>query len=314
MFFQTSNSRVFNSMNDASPNERRLTAGGVMAAFLRRRARNHALLLLLGFVVISLPGCSIPRRIRTPQRYSNGVVFVLPGIEGRSVWNRDIALGLDEGGVRSAIELYDWTTGVPGGFVVNLAYIERNRREAKTLADKIVNYRQRYPGNPVHIVGHSAGAGIAVLALEALPPGRQIDSAILLAPALSPEHNLCTALRRTRYGIVNFHSEYDIGFLKLGTSVFGSVDREWGSSAGAVGFDVPADLSPEDRVLYDERLKQVKWNPRLKAVGASGSHLGWASRQFATEYLAPLIIQHEVARPVREQIRKPPTAAEESGP
>lgn len=286
--------------------ERNSPGGGVRLVKLVLRAPRVGLLakttlLLAGLLLCS--GCSIPRRIRTPQRYTNGVVYVLPGIEGRSVWNRDIALGLDEGGVRSAIELYDWTTGVPGGFVVNLAYLERNRRQAQRLADKIINYRQRYPGNPVHIVGHSAGAGVAVLTLEALPAGRQIDSAILLAPALSPEYDLTTALRRTRYGVVNFHSEQDIGFLKLGTTVFGSVDREWGSSAGAVGFRAPQTLSPEDKELYDGRLRQVKWSPRLKSVGASGSHLGWASRQFATEYLAPLIIQHEVARPLREPAR-----------
>jgi len=225
-------------------------------------------------------------------------VFVLPGIEGRSVWNRDIALGLDEGGVTSAIEVYDWTTGVPGTFVYNLADLERNRRQARGLADRILAYRDRYPGSPVHLVGHSAGGGIAVLALEALPPGRQIDQAILLAPALSPDYDLSTALRRTRYGICNFYSTRDVSFLKLGTSLFGPIDRAFGMSAGAVAFRTPDGLNEADRALYATRLRQVRWNPRMKEVGASGSHLGWASRKFAGEYLAPLIRQNEAARPV----------------
>jgi pimeloyl-ACP methyl ester carboxylesterase len=266
-----------------------------IGVFLRRFAAAMAVGLCL---LIASTGCRAPRSIRTADRYTRGVVFVLPGIEGRSVWNRNIALGLDEGGVASAIEVYDWTTGVPGTFVYNLANLDRNRQEARKLADRILAYRDRYPGSPVHVIGHSAGGGIAVLALEALPPGRQIDMAILLAPALSPDYDLSTALRRTRYGICSFYSTRDVSFLKVGTSLFGPVDRNFGASAGAVGFSPPDGLNESDRALYASRLRQVRWNPRMREVGVDGTHLGWASRTFASEYLAPLIKQHEAARPL----------------
>jgi hypothetical protein len=121
-----------------------------IGVFLRRFAAAMALGLCL---LIASPGCRAPRSIRTADRYTRGVVFVLPGIEGRSVWNRNIALGLDEGGVASAIEVYDWTTGVPGTFVYNLANLDRNRQEARKLADRILAYRDRYPGSPVHVIG-----------------------------------------------------------------------------------------------------------------------------------------------------------------
>lgn len=249
-------------------------------------------------VLITGAGCRVPQGVYTGDRYVRGVVFVLPGIEGRSVWNRNIAIGLNQGGVTSAIEVYDWTTGLPGGFVVNLTNLERNRRQARELARRILAQRDRYPGSPVHLIGHSAGGGIAVLALEALPPGRQIDQAILLAPALSLDYDLTTALRRTRYGICNFYSTRDVSFLKVGTSLFGPIDREFGVSAGAVGFRPPDDLNESDRALYASRLRQVRWKPRMKQLGASGSHLGWASRKFASEYLAPLIKPSEAARPL----------------
>lgn len=243
-------------------------------------------------------GCTTPGRFRSADRYQRGVVYILPGIEGRSPWNRNIALGLDEGGVTSAIEVYDWTVGFPGGEVVNLANLERNRRQARWLANKIVAYRKRYPGRPVHLIGHSGGGGIAVLTLEALPPGRQIDMTILLAPALSPDYDLSVALRRTRVGVCNFYSRHDVGFLKVGTVLFGQIDRGHGFSAGAVGFEIPESLVPEDRALYHERLRQVAWDERLKRHGATGTHLGWASRQFAREYLAPLIKYNEASRPI----------------
>lgn len=260
-------------------------------------------------------GCRVPHKTHTSDRYVYGMVLVLPGIEGRSVWNRNIAVGLDEGGVSSAIEVYDWTSGMPGGYVYNLANLDRNRAQARKVADRILAHRRRYPGSPVHLVGHSGGGGIAVLTLEALPPGRQIDQAILLAPALSPDYDLTLALRRTRRGLCNFYSTRDVGFLKVGTSLFGPIDRNYGVSAGAVGFKVPEGLNESDRQLYDSRLRQVRWNPQLKEVGASGSHTGWASRKFAREYLAPLIKQVEAARPVPAEYfqrdrSRPPTQEE----
>ncbi len=261
--------------------------------------------LLLAAALFAVCGCATPGRLHTAARYARGVVFVLPGIEGPSPLNRDVALGLDDGGVSSAIEIYDWTVGVPGSMIVNLAYLERNRAQAQRLADRIVEYRALRPGRPVHLVGHSGGAAIAIMALEALPPGRQIDMAILLAPAISPGYDLTTALRRTRRGIVNFYSERDVGLLRVGTTIFGSVDREHGASAGATGFSVPAGLGEASRGLYASKLHQVAWDPRLRRAGASGTHIGWASREFAAGFLASLIVESEAAAAARRPYGDP---------
>lgn len=261
------------------------------------RYRCEAGLAVFGAVLaLAAPGCvSVPSDLRAPQRYRRGLVLVLPGIEGRSRLNSGIAVGLDEGGVTSAIEIYDWTVGLPGGFMYNLVNLERNRREAQRLAGRVVEYRQQHPGRPVHIIGHSGGGGVAVLALEALPAEQAVETAILLAPALSPAYNLTAALERTVQGICNFHSERDVGLLKVGTTVFGSIDRAHGAAAGAVGFILPEELSAHGRTLYTRRLRQVAWSPRLKQYGANGTHAGWAARRFARKYLAP-IIQHNEAR------------------
>jgi pimeloyl-ACP methyl ester carboxylesterase len=265
--------------------------GDVPARYFRR-LRGTACARLALLLLAAGPACQPPSRLRSPERFANGIVFVLPGIEGRSIWNRNIAVGLDRGGVDAAIEVYDWTIGLPA--VYNLIDIYRNRREARKLAGRIVEHRLRYPVSPVHLIGHSGGGGIAVLTLEALPAGCEIDMAILLAPALSPNYDLTAALARTRYGICNFYSHYDIGFLTVGTTVFGSVDRDLGPSAGAVGFREPPGLSAMGRELYARRLRQVAWTPELAGLGASGSHFGWASEQFAAQYLAPLIRQNRL--------------------
>lgn len=257
------------------------------------RSRSAALGALFTTLLLTATGCTPPSYVRAEYRYQHGLVYVLPGIEGQSVLNKNIVIGLDEGGVRSAIEIYDWTYGIPGSTVMNLVDIDRNRNEAARLAARIVEYRDRYPGKPVHLIGHSGGGAVAILTLEALPPGRQIDMAILLAPALSPEYDLSVALRRTGHGIQNYYSENDIGFLMLGTTVFGTADRAHGVSAGAVGFRLPTEASDGTRQVYREKLRQVEWDPRLKRVGASGSHIGWASETFARDYLAPRIVRNE---------------------
>ena len=134
-------------------------------------ARLHVALGCLAGVLVTSVGCRVPERISSPARHDCGIVLVLPGIEGRSVWSRNVVLGLDEGGVASAIEIHDWTTGVPGNFVYNLANLKRNRRAAREVARRIFEYLRRHPDRPVHVVGHSGGGGIAVLALDVRPPG-----------------------------------------------------------------------------------------------------------------------------------------------
>jgi pimeloyl-ACP methyl ester carboxylesterase len=253
----------------------------------------RGLIMLATFAgALASAGCWTPAHISGDDRLSRGIVYVLPGIEGRSIWNYDIAVGLDQGGVDSAIEVYDWTIGVPS--VYNLVDVNRNRRQAQRLAQRIVEHQVRYPGTPVHLVGHSAGGGVTVLVLEELPEGHRVDLAILLAPALSPTYDLTTALQHTRRGIVSFHSEYDLALLGLGTLCFGSVDRRLGVSAGAVGFRPPSDLTQAGRDLYEQRLRQVAWCESLGRCGAPGTHFGWASRPFASGPLAALIRHDEM--------------------
>ncbi len=240
-------------------------------------------------------GCAPPDRLRDPRRYDVGLVLILPGIEGRSPLNYNLALGLDEGGVRSAIEIWDWTTGLPGGLVLNLVAFERNQREAARIAQRIARYRSDHPGRPVHLLGHSGGGGVAVLVLERLPQDVRITQALLLAPCIAPQYDLTAALRHTRFGIVNFYSPRDVALLKVGTSVFGRIDRTYGPAAGAVGFRLPAEATASLRRLYREKLRQVRWRPELRAAGADGSHFGWTSRRFAREYLAELIRPREDA-------------------
>jgi len=229
-----------------------------------------------------------PTKISSPARQSQGYVVVLPGIEGASYLNRNIARGLADGGVPSTIEVYDWTVGTLL-FPVNLRLYWRNEHEAKTIARKIMAYQDQFPGRPVHLIGHSGGGGIAILALEQLPQNRQVTSAILLAPAVAPDYDLRRALRRTQAGIWNYYSPYDVGFLRAGTLIMGTIEGKHVSAAGCVGFVEPWGLDAEDRRLYSQRLHQQRYTSKMADSGHMGSHTGWANRTFVASWLAPVI-------------------------
>ncbi len=235
-----------------------------------------------------LSGCGTVTRIVTPERLAQGYVLVLPGVEGRSFLNANVAKGLEQGHVPYAIEVYDWTAGSVFLFPISLCDLARNQAKARELAAKIVEYQDAYPGRPVHMVGHSGGGGLAILALEALPPGRQITSTIVLAPAIAPDHDLRRALRRTRAGIWNYYSPYDVGFLKAGTWIMGTIDGKHTAAAGQKGFVLPDGLDREGRQAY-LRLHQVPYDKRMAETGNTGNHTGWAKQRFVAEWLAPLI-------------------------
>ena len=234
-----------------------------------------------------LGGCAAPPQpYVTDARLDKGLVIVLPGIEGRSVFNEEICRGLNVGGVDSAIELYDWTSGVPLGFVVNLWSSDRNHKEASKIAERIARYQFNYPGRPVVLVGQSGGSAISAWTCEAMRWGRKIDGVVMLAAALSPGYRLTTALDSTKRGIVNFYSSRDVLLLWAGTSIYGTMDGKHSTSAGNVGFAVPPEkLRPKE---YD-KLYQVPWRSEMAQTGHHGMHLTSGTAGFVARYVAPLV-------------------------
>ncbi len=234
-------------------------------------------------------GC-VPERLATdPQRLDRGKVIVLPGIEGPSIWNRDLVLGLNDGGINCAIERYEWGTSVPGGALINLADLPANRRKASQLAERIVAYQQQYPGRPVVLVGHSGGAGLALLALERLPAKTKVDAAFLLAAAVGPSFDTRPARAHLSSALVNCYSRHDALLLGLGTSIFGTVDREFGFAAGAVGFRERATRAESQPATPVAPLQQIEWTPSFIQLGNIGQHESWTNRYFVRNWLAPRV-------------------------
>ncbi len=253
--------------------------------------RTSVLLTTVFSVGFVLAGCNHQPYV-TAERLDRGLVIVLPGIEGRGLWNEAICRGLDEGGVDCAIELCDWTSF--WGPLYSLRAESRNRREAQRIAQRIALYRWEHPDKPVVLVGQSGGGAMTAWIAESLGKDGAVDGIIMLAPSLSPEYMLDLALAGSGRGIVNFHSSRD-WVLGVGTTISGTMDGYHTSSAGRVGFDVPTSRpagSPQGasgRARLYQKLLQIPWTREMSVSGHTGGHLTSSSVRYVARYVAPFV-------------------------
>jgi pimeloyl-ACP methyl ester carboxylesterase len=250
-------------------------------------------------MTIDAGNAEVAPKLVFPERLDHGYTLVLPGVSGDHPTDHGVVTGLKDANVSSAIEFFDWTTGTNRPFY-HLCGIERNRIQARNIASKIVNYQERYPGRPVHLIGYSGGGGVAVLALEALSPDRRVTSAILLAPSLARDYDLRLAMSRTEHGIHNYYSRLDVPVLMVVCTAAGNTDGHHKLPAGAVGFDVPKKLDAAERKVYQERLQQHEYKLSMLVDGHIGGHLGWAAPTFVARHVAPLIGRSDAAASVAD--------------
>jgi pimeloyl-ACP methyl ester carboxylesterase len=221
-----------------------------------------------------------------PARYEDGLVVVLPGVEGVSALNLRLCTGLDDGGVKWAIELTDWS-GLLGP-LGNQTLEGWNRLVAEELSKRIVKYREDYPGRPVVVIGHSGGTAMAVWITEAMPEDHYVDGVILLSSSLSAQYDLLPALEKSLRGIINFYSSKDSVALGVGTRTAGTMDGTHSRAAGKYGFDQPA----FGGLWAYDRLFQIGWTPPMRALGVRGGHTGYTTSRFVETILAPLVLEH----------------------
>lgn len=263
-----------------------LLLGGCCTTPLARQARCPGTTEKQGVAAIVAPDS----RLALADRLDRGYTIVLPGIWGAQPVDYSIVQGLQDGDVQSAVELYDWTAGALR-LVYNLRAIDRNRREARKIAEKIVAYQDRYPGRPVHLVGYSGGGAMAVLTLEALPADRRVTDVTLLAPTLAADYDLRVALHHTQRGIHNFYSNLDVPILVVLCTAFGTTEGEHVLAAGAIGFQSPSRLEPDARKAYFAQVRQQSYSTDMMTDGHLGGHFGWSSRTFIAHHVAPLLAE-----------------------
>jgi len=246
-------------------------------------------ILLTTAALMPSAGCGNNSAYVTPDRLANGLVIILPGIEGESELNHNIRRGLIRAGVHRALPIHPWGRPVPlAGVLLNQVDFLGNRLAGMQIANMIVQYQEAHPGRPVHIIGHSGGGGVAVFAAEALPEGKQVDGLILLSASISSAYDLTKALSHCRNGIVNFYNRQDTALLGIGTTVVGNVDGTHGPSAGLIGFDKPGPNAPRAKRIAYSKLYQVALTSSM--TGGGDPHAVATRPEFVSRYVARWVI------------------------
>lgn len=250
------------------------------------------------------PGRVLSSHTAAQQQFAHAqhtYLLHLPGIAGARGMDRLMLSGLRDGGFTGEIETYDWTEHDPGLNAL-MAY-QRNQTEAQKIADKLTKKFRADPSLHIVITSHSGGTGLAVWALEKLPPDVKVDRVFLLSSALSPQYDLTKALSHVRGKIYSFFSENDVLVLGAGTKLFGTIDGVRTESAGEVGFIMPPDA---DFQQY-QKLVQKPYEKIWMEYGNIGDHIGPMHRAFSMHILAPLVIGQSSAPTAKAE--NPPAQA-----
>lgn len=221
----------------------------------------------------------------TMMQEQRGLVWMFPGIGGGAWYLEGAYRGFRDAGVDAEICINEWDTPFYNA-LGHLTEIAENRRQAAAAAEKIEKYWHDHPGARIDLVGYSAGGGMALLVTEALPPDVRVNNLVLVQAAVSPTHDLTTALQRVDGHIVNLYSEFDWFVLGLGTGALGTVDREHVASAGKNGFNL--DVAVPDEALR-VKVEQHRWGPEMIWVGHLGNHASILLYAWNKKYVAPYL-------------------------
>jgi pimeloyl-ACP methyl ester carboxylesterase len=247
--------------------------------------------------LILLPGCSDQMQMQTQTVQPDlpghhGIVYYLDGAGGGAIvtdWGRGVRKGLKMGGFKGEFVEYKWQTHL-GVLADQDSSVEYKRDKAVKLATMIAEYAQTHPGEPINIIGLSAGTAVAVYTLEALPKWCTVDVVILLGSSLDAQYNMTKALERVEDDLYVFTSSKD-GVLGMLVPMTGTADREYAGRgvAGIKGFIMPRNLDVQARASYS-KIVNVRWQQGFAKTGNFGGHTGGTHPRFVAEYLTPLLI------------------------
>ncbi len=238
--------------------------------------------VFLILLVLAWSGCKAPAP--TPAELDAGAIWMFPGIFGGDEYLGEVRRAFRDAGVEEAIYSYDWGRIPVLDSFTNLMDEEGNRQAAAAAAEQIVTYARSHPNRPIDLVGYSGGGGMVVMVAEALPEEVHLRNMALVHGAVSPDYDLTVCLRHVNGRLINFHSHLDWLILGLGTSLFGTMDREYVEAAGKDGFHL--ETAVPDPVLR-EKVVQVPWTQESLKSLHLGNHTSMLFYTWNKNFVAP---------------------------
>lgn len=221
----------------------------------------------------------LPDRADSAKRRRRGLTLILGGIEGPSLYNYFMGLGLLRGRYRGAVVRFHWNAGVFGiRSLTNLVSTRHHERQSDLLVEAIVEHAGNYPGTPVCLMAQSGGCYITLRGLEKLPDGIGVQTSVLLAASISPGYDVTKAAAKCRRALVSVGCLGDFFFLGAGTLVFGTSDRVFSPSAGLVGWH-----------HHPPRFVETRWHPSWLRFGYIGNHVSTSSPSFIRNVIASML-------------------------
>lgn len=217
--------------------------------------------------------CRDSSRYVNPTRLARGLVLILPGVEGPGLYAACVRRGLAD--LPAAVRVFNWAGWWPALWTLFSRPLRRRGLDA--ILAMVRDYRRDYPGRPVVLVGHSAGAAMTVFAAEALGATEPLTGAIVTATPLHPEYDLSAAIAGVDHELVSCHSRLDVQ-LRAVISIGGNFDGRRGRTVGQDGFGAS-----------HAKLRQIAWDRSMIPAGHLGGHAGWASRAWVTRHIAPIL-------------------------
>jgi pimeloyl-ACP methyl ester carboxylesterase len=259
-----------------------------------RRACGVALLA----AILVLTGCGPVYSAKADK----GIVFYCPGAGNIDFGDAGLRKGLEAAGFAGEVASYAWTISLNPAIDQTVRVNAKLR--ARILSRIIEDYIRKYPGRPVHVVGLSAGTGIALWALEGMKESFKVDSVVLLSSSLYHEYDVSQALRRVKGRIYNYYSSND-AVLAGPMKIFGTIDGRFGEDgAGSVGLRHAAG---RDRVV------NIPWKPDFATYGYNGGHTDSTTAPFVRAVLSKhLLAEPSPAAHAADPVaRKEPTSRED---
>lgn len=255
--------------------------------------------LLAVWTMAGLAGCASDRP-HASRELDFGKTYYIDGAGNWGFGITTVGKGLKEAGYLGSVEAYIWTTSF------NPAIDQVNRPaahlRAAVLSDKIRKYLQTYPDNDVNIIALSAGTGVAVWAIEALPAGMRINNLVLLGSSLSSTYNMSKAFQHIKGRVYVYYSPTD-PILSGPVRLLGTIDGSYDDSAGLVGL---RGVGLAGAAVL--RIVNIPWRDEYAEYGWAGGHTDSTSEPFIRQFVAPNLVARRAVAPRPSHVGLPPVS------